>query len=282
MPELPEVETIRRGLVPRLTGQRVISVALGAFGLRRPFPPQLGPSLEQRCILGLRRRAKYLLMDIDSGRSVLIHLGMSGRLLHHPAPAPPPRARHDHVVLGLGDGGTLVFNDSRRFGLVDLVDTATCDRHPLLASLGPEPLDADFTGPLLASRLAERRTPIKAALLDQRVVAGLGNIYVSESLFLAGISPLRLAGDLSAQEVTRLVAAIQQVLADALAAGGSTLRDYVQAGGEQGWFQHRFSVYNRAGEPCPGCTCGAPAPGKGVLRLVQGGRSTYYCPQRQG
>jgi formamidopyrimidine-DNA glycosylase len=210
---------------------------------------------------------------------LLAHLGMSGRMLlarREEARSEP----HDHVVFETDDGWVVRFNDARRFGIMDLAERATLSSHPLMAGLGPEPLEREFDGPRLARALKGRATSIKAALLDQRIVAGLGNIYVSEALHRAGISPRRRAGSLSPPRVERLVAAVKSVLAEAVAAGGSSLRDYVQTSGELGYFQHRWAVYDKEGKPCPGCDCDPGRTG-GIRRIVQGGRSTFYCPRRQ-
>jgi len=274
MPELPEVETVRRGLAPRLVGRRIDRVAVRAPGLRFPFPRGLAARLEGRRVVAVRRRAKYLLLDLDDGLSVLLHLGMTGRLVLGARAAPP--GRHDHLVLDLDDGTRLTFADARRFGLVDLAPTAALARHPRLAQLGPEPLEPAFSGAALGARLAGRRTAIKAALMDQRTVAGIGNIYACESLYAARLSPRRLAASVVGARAERLCAAVRRVLGAAIAAGGSSLRDYVGAGGELGYFQHRFAVYDRAGIPCPGCDCAG-----GVRRIVQSGRATFYCPRRQ-
>jgi len=282
MPELPEVETVRRGLLPVMEGQMIARATVNRPDLRWPFPPDMAARLTGARVLALRRRSKYILADLSSGESLLVHLGMSGRMLisgthvgvfhhHHPAPA-----KHDHVVLDMAGGARITFNDARRFGAMDLVATEIAGQHPLLAALGPEPLGNTFDETYLVARLKGRNTPIKSALLDQRVVAGLGNIYVCETLFRARISPLTRAGDLSAQTAGSLVPLIRQVLAEAIDAGGSSLRDYRQADGALGYFQHGFQVYDREGTPCPtpGCTAN-------IGRLVQSGRSSFYCPQCQ-
>jgi formamidopyrimidine-DNA glycosylase len=219
------------------------------------------------------------LLTLDDGQILVVHLGMSGRFMIRRDPALPPLA-HDHLVLTAENGVTYILNDPRRFGLVALVAADDIDRHPLFAGLGPEPLGNGFNAAMLTAALKGRNTPIKSALLDQRVVAGLGNIYVCESLFDAGISPLRLARTLKHARIETLVGAIRQVLTEAIAAGGSTLRDFVNHDGEFGYFQHRFAVYDRAGKPCPGCDCDVERTG-GVARIVQSGRSTFYCPRRQ-
>jgi formamidopyrimidine-DNA glycosylase len=275
MPELPEVETVARGLALSLAGRRVTRVLLNRADLRTKLPEDLARYLEGRRIERVARRAKYLLFHLDDGGVLLAHLGMSGRMvLGHADEAAQP---HDHVVITVEDGTVLRFNDARRFGLLDYAASAEAlARHPRLAHLGPEPLGNSFSGPVLAAALAGKATPIKAALLDQRVVAGLGNIYVAESLYWAGLSPRRRAGTVTDARAERLATAIRDVLERAISAGGSSLRDYVQASGELGYFQHHWAVYGKEGEPCPGCDCG-----KGISRIVQSGRSTFYCRKRQ-
>jgi formamidopyrimidine-DNA glycosylase len=278
MPELPEVETVMRGLQARLEGRRIVRAAVNRPNLRWPFPKGLAERLTGATVLGFRRRAKYILMRISGGDSVLIHLGMSGRIVLTPG-TPNADAAHEHLVLEMDDGWRVGFVDPRRFGSVDLVPTAKEDAHRLLAGMGPEPLDDAFSAALLSAALKGKRTPIKAALLDQRIVAGLGNIYVCEALFRARISPLRLAYTVPGARAARLVPAIKATLTEAIAAGGSSLRDYVQPDGELGYFQHAWKVYGREGEMCERC------PGKpvcqGIRRVVQSGRSTFYCPRVQ-
>ena len=275
MPELPEVETVCRGLAPVLEGRVLIRVEQRIDALRRPLPPDFASRIEGRRVNRVGRRGKYILFHLDSGDVVIIHLGMSGRMTIHAGDAPEP-ARHDHVVFHTDRGHHIVFNDARRFGAMDLAREIALHRHPLLAHLGLEPLGNEFNGETLAALLKGRRTPIKAALLDQRLIAGIGNIYASEILYHARLSPRRMAYTVAGARVERLAAAVGDVLRDAIAAGGSSLRDYVQASGELGYFQHRFAVYGRAGEPCPGCDCGAA-----IRRIVQAGRSSFYCPRRQ-
>ena len=274
MPELPEVETVRRGLAVKMTGRRILQAELRRPDLRRPFPPALADRLEGACIGALGRRGKYILIELDADGVLLLHLGMSGRVTAGNSALPD--APHDHVVLKLDDGTVIRFNDARRFGLLDYAKRGEEAQHPLLAGLGPEPLEAECSGEYLTAALAGKMTPIKSALLDQRIIAGLGNIYACEALFRAGISPRRLAGSVGRGRVDRLVAGIRSVLTEAIEAGGSSLRDYVQADGELGYFQHRFAVYDREGEPCPGCDCG-----RGVRRIVQAGRSSFFCAKRQ-
>ena len=278
MPELPEVETVMRGLQARLQGRMIRRARLHRADLRRPFPPGLAARLAGALVVGFRRRAKYILMRLDGGDSVLFHLGMSGRMLIAPAGASTPSA-HEHLTLETDDGWRIGFVDPRRFGSVDLVATAAEDAHRLLAGLGPEPLEAAFTPSCLSAALAGRATPIKAALLDQGTVAGLGNIYVCEALFRASISPLRLAGSVAGARAARLVPAIKATLAEAIAAGGSSLRDYVQPDGALGYFQHAWKVYGREGQGCDRCP--GPPGCAGVRRIVQSGRSSFYCRRTQ-
>ena len=295
MPELPEVETVMRGLSAVLTGRTLARAETRRAGLRWPFPPNLAERLAGARVEGFRRRGKYMLMRLSGGDSLLVHLGMSGRMVARPAGAasvaslgPQGAASdarggsgeaHEHLVMETSDGWRVGYCDPRRFGSVDLVPTAAEDAHRLLAGMGPEPLEDGFTAAVLSAALAGRATPIKAALLDQRVVAGLGNIYVSEALFRAGISPRRLAGSVPGARAARLALAIRAVLTEAIEAGGSSLRDYVRADGELGFFQDRFGVYDRAGLACPACP-GPPACA-GVARIVQAGRSTFFCPRTQ-
>jgi formamidopyrimidine-DNA glycosylase len=274
MPELPEVETVRRGLEKRIGGRRILSAALNRADLRRPVPPFLAERLEGAQVGALHRRGKYLLIELDDDGLLLVHFGMSGRVVAGGADL--PAARHDHLVLTFDDGTVLRFNDPRRFGLIDYLARGEEARHPLLSGLGAEPLGPGFDGLYLAEALAHRSSAIKAALLDQRVVAGLGNIYACEALYRAGLSPRRRADSLRGRRADRLAAAIRAVLEEAIRAGGSSLRDYVQVNGELGYFQHLWAVYGREGEPCPGCDCK-----EGVRRILQGGRSTFFCTKRQ-
>lgn len=284
MPELPEVETIRRGLVSLVEGARIISVRLARPDLRFPFPSGL-ESIAGTRIEAIGRRAKYLLFNLSDGRVLLSHLGMTGAWrVDATAPAEPTRLNpagravaHDHLLIGIsrdGADGTLIYNDPRRFGY--LVLAASTGEAKELDNLGPEPLGNSFSPEHLGAAVAGRKAPIKAVLLDQRVVAGLGNIYVCEALWRSGIAPTRAAGTLDAAEIAALVTAIREVLADAIVAGGSTLRDFVSAEGATGYFQHSFDVYGRAGDPCrrPGCS-------GTIARIVQSGRSSFYCPDCQ-
>lgn len=278
MPELPEVETVRRGLIPRMVGHRVVRLTQRRKDLRVALPARFAERVEGRTILAIDRRAKYLLLRLDDGQTLIVHLGMSGRMTLHDArsAAEHPFVRHDHVVLDMDDGWQVRFNDARRFGLMLLVPTETVAQHKAFKGLGPEPLDELFDGAALAARLKGKRTPIKAALLDQKTLVGVGNIYACEALFLSGISPRRSAHTVQGDRAARLVEAIKQVLSRSIDDGGSTLRDHVQPGGELGYFQTRFNVYDRTGAPCPTRDCG-----RLVKRLVQSGRSTFYCARCQ-
>jgi formamidopyrimidine-DNA glycosylase len=278
MPELPEVETVMRGLSAKLLGRRLTHVAVNRDGMRWPFPPDLARTMTGARVASFRRRGKYILMRLDGGMSVLLHLGMSGRMVLSPA-RPTSAPLHEHLVLETDEGTHLGFVDPRRFGAIDLVPTAEEDGHRLLAGLGPEPLEDDFTPAVLAAALDGKQTPLKAALLDQKIVAGLGNIYVSEALFRARLSPRRLAHTVPGARVLRLVPAIRATLTEAIAAGGSSLRDYVQPDGELGYFQHAWKVYGREGERCDACP--GPPGCAGIRRLVQSGRSSFYCPRLQ-
>jgi formamidopyrimidine-DNA glycosylase len=289
MPELPEVETVRLGLLPVMEGHTLTDVETRRGDLRVPFPKDFVGRTKGRKVTRLWRRAKYLLADLDSGETLVIHLGMSGRMsvytegkqrrigsyVYAKAPEGAGTGKHDHVVFETDAPARIVFNDHRRFGLMALADTARLEEDKLFKGIGVEPLSKDFDTAYLARRLSGKKTPIKSALLDQRLIAGLGNIYVCEALFRAGISPKRLAGSIKKEKLPPLVTAIKKVLKDAIAAGGSTLRDHAQATGDPGNFQHHFLVYGREGKPCKlGC--------KGtVKRIVQAGRSTFYCPKCQ-
>ena len=278
MPELPEVETVCRGLVPVLEGRRLARVVAYRPDLRVPLPPDLGQRLTGRTVQAVERRSKYMLWRLDDDQVLIVHLGMSGSMRVY-ARKPPPLGTHDHVEFVTDRDAVIRFNDPRRFGLIVLSDRASLANHPLLAEIGPEPLDQNFDGPALATRLKGRNGPIKGALMNQKIVAGLGNIYVCESLFRAGISPKRRAASVQGKRAARLADAIHTVLEEAIAAGGSSLRDHRQPTGELGYFSHSFAVYDREGEACPGCTCSLVASG-GIRRIVQTGRSTFYCPQR--
>lgn len=283
MPELPEVETVCRGLRGCLEGRTLARVEQRRGDLRWPLPANFAGRLEGRRVTRVDRRGKYVLVRLapaaDGAEVLICHLGMSGRMVLAADPA-APRERHDHVLLTTDAGAQVRFNDARRFGMMDLVAEPALDDHWLLRGLGPEPLGDGFDGPALACRLAGRRTPVKAAIMDQRVVAGLGNIYACEALFAAGLSPRRQAYTVQGGRAHRLADGIRTVLERAVAAGGSSLRDYVQTSGELGYFQHAWAVYDREGRACPRCDCDPAADG-GIRRIVQSGRSSFYCPRRQ-
>ncbi|WP_029585476.1 bifunctional DNA-formamidopyrimidine glycosylase/DNA-(apurinic or apyrimidinic site) lyase [Bradyrhizobium sp. URHD0069] len=300
MPELPEVETVRRGLQPVMEGARIVKAEARRKDLRFPFQKDFVARLDGQTVTGLGRRAKYLLADLASGDVLLMHLGMSGsfRVINHEDKKTPgkfhhPRSEdraHDHVVFHMSSGAAVVFNDPRRFGYMKIIARKALEEEPLLRGLGPEPLGSEFDAAMLARSCANRKTSLKAALLDQRVVAGLGNIYVCEALYRAHLSPLRLAATLATKagqrkgvaggeptdHARRLVTAIHAVLNQAIKAGGSSLRDHRQTTGELGYFQHSFQVYDREGEKCQTAGCGGI-----VKRFTQNGRSTFWCPKCQ-
>ncbi|MDA1323264.1 MAG: bifunctional DNA-formamidopyrimidine glycosylase/DNA-(apurinic or apyrimidinic site) lyase [Proteobacteria bacterium] len=284
MPELPEVETVRRGLAAVMEGRPIVNVLVRRGDLRRPLPEGFAAALTGRTVIAIDRRAKYLLFRLDDGTVVIAHLGMSGSMVieqavdsQAPDAFPDPNmagGKHEHIVFSVGNGTQIRFSDPRRFGLMDLATEETLADHPLLASIGPEPLEESFDGAALAARLTGKRTPIKSALLDQRIVAGLGNIYVCEALFAAALSPRRSAHTVQGGRADRLLRSIKSVLLAAIEAGGSTLRDHVAPSGEIGYFQHNFQVYGREDEPCPSCA-------QPIHRLVQAGRSTFFCSRCQ-
>ncbi|MDE0781663.1 MAG: bifunctional DNA-formamidopyrimidine glycosylase/DNA-(apurinic or apyrimidinic site) lyase [Planktomarina sp.] len=282
MPELPEVETVRRGLMPAILGQIIFMAEVNRPDLRWPFPKNMAKRLTGARVTALRRRSKYILIDLDRGETLIIHLGMSGRMLisgfklgnfftEHPA-----AEKHDHVVFHMENGARVTFNDARRFGAMDLATTAEVENHKFLTSLGPEPLGNSFNEGYLKGALTGKNTPIKTALLDQRIIAGLGNIYVCEVLYRSKILPTQKAATLSKLAIGKIVPTIREVLEEAISAGGSSLKDYRQTGGELGYFQHNFQVYGREGETCKEKVC------KGTIkRITQAGRSSFFCPQCQ-
>jgi formamidopyrimidine-DNA glycosylase len=292
MPELPEVETVRRGLQPAMEGSKIVKAEARRKDLRFPFQKDFIARLEGQTVTGLGRRAKYLMADLASGDVLLMHLGMSGsfRVLKEDGEQTPgqfhlPRAEdraHDHVVFHMSSGSAVVFNDPRRFGYMKIIARKALEDEPLLKGLGPEPLGNEFDAAMLARSCEDKKTSLKAALLDQRVVAGLGNIYVCEALFRAHLSPKRQAATLATKKheptdhAKRLVTAIHAVLNQAIKAGGSSLRDHRQTSGELGYFQHSFQVYDREGEKCQSGGCGGI-----VKRFTQNGRSTFWCPKCQ-
>ena len=282
MPELPEVETVMRGIEPAMTGYKIDQLILNRPDLRWPFPSGMAERVSGTKVLGLRRRSKYIMADLDSDETLLIHLGMSGRILVSGDPLGkfahdhPPIEKHDHVIFSMENGARITFNDPRRFGAMDLLDTNLGDAHPLLRNIGPEPFGNEFHENYLVNILKKKNSPIKSVLLDQRIVAGLGNIYVCEVLFRAGISPKKLASKISAKRTAPMVAIIRYVLGEAIQAGGSTLKDFRHSDGELGYFQHTFKVYGREAEPCTNTDCDAK-----IKRIVQSGRSSFYCPKCQ-
>ena len=292
MPELPEVETVRRGLQPVMEGSKILKAEARRKDLRFPFQKDFVARLEGQTVTGLGRRAKYLMADLASGDVLLMHLGMSGSFrvvadervktpgqFHHPR---NEDRLHDHVIFRMSSGAEVIFNDPRRFGYMKIIARNALDDEPLLKDLGPEPLGNEFDATMLAASCANKKTSLKAALLDQRVVAGLGNIYVCEALYRAQLSPRRLAATLATKKgeptdhARRLIAAIHAVLNEAINAGGSSLRDHRQTNGELGYFQHSFQVYDREGEKCRTKGCGGI-----VRRFTQNGRSTFWCPKCQ-
>lgn len=282
MPELPEVETVRQGLLPVLEGRKFARVIARRGDLRFPLPSKFAERLTGRRVEKLTRRAKYILAHLDGGEVLIMHLGMSGRFSIEGAKvgrflhATPEAGKHDHIVFETDQGARVTFTDHRRFGMMDLFKASEVSTYKYLAELGPEPLSADFSPAMLDAALKGKRTPIKAALLDQRVVAGLGNIYVCEALFRAGISPKRIASTIPGERSRKLVPEVKAVLKAAIKAGGSSLRDYKQTSGELGYFQKSFSVYDREGERCVKKGCAGV-----VKRIVQSGRSTFFCPTCQ-
>jgi formamidopyrimidine-DNA glycosylase len=284
MPELPEVETVMTGLKPALEGYRFTHVETRRKDLRIPFPKDFAKRLNGRRVTRLWRRAKYIMADLDGGETLVIHLGMSGRMAvyaknqsqklgqFHFDPPPDEMGKHDHVVFDTDAPARVVFNDHRRFGLMTLIDTDKVAGHKLFKDVGVEPLSKDFDAAFLQETLKGKKTPIKSALLDQRLIAGLGNIYVCEALWRAKISPRRRASRVKPAEIDPLVNAIKDVLAEAVKAGGSSLRDHKQVHGELGYFQHHFAVYGRGGKLCQRADDGI------VKRIVQSGRSSFYCP----
>lgn len=282
MPELPEVETVMRGLMPSMQGAVIAQAQVNRPDLRWPFPERFAERLTGKRVERMWRRSKYILAELSSAETLLIHLGMSGRMLVSGDPLGnfvhdhPAVEKHDHVVLDFDNGARVTFNDPRRFGAMDLLDTATQEQHKLLVGIGPEPLGNQFDESHLIAALKGRKMPMKSALLDQKIVAGLGNIYVCETLYRGKIHPARQACDVTENEIRALVPIIREVLSEAIEAGGSSLKDFRQADGELGYFQHSFDVYGREGEVCKAPGCGAQ-----IARIVQSGRSSFYCPNCQ-
>jgi formamidopyrimidine-DNA glycosylase len=291
MPELPEVETVMRGLAPVLVGRRIVQVDIRRSGLRFPFPGHFAASLQGRKIRGLARRAKYILINLDDGNLLLVHLGMTGRFsvlndkskslgefYHKTEVADSGVGPHDHVVISLDDGARVIYTDPRRFGIMDLLHESELTTHKLLKDIGVEPLGNEFSSAYLAEKFRNKKAPLKAALLDQQIIAGLGNIYVSEALHRSGLSPRRAAKTLvrKAVQLDELVRHVRDILNEAILAGGSTLQDFTGTDGSEGAYQERFAVYDREGEACQKPRCSGS-----IRRMVQSGRSTFYCPKCQ-
>lgn len=279
MPELPEVETTRRGLAAAVVGRRLVTVEARRANLRFPLPDNFAARLTGRTVESISRRAKYLLFQLDDRQILIAHLGMSGRFkIYDPGEAPPPE-KHDHILFETGNGVVVRYCDPRRFGFMDLTTNDDIGTHSMLASLGPEPLGPEFSSSYLDRILSGRRGPIKAALLDQKLVAGLGNIYVCEALYHSGISPLRKAGTIPGLRARRLAPAVRDVLTAAIEAGGSSLRDFQHTDGKLGYFQTQFAAYGREGQPCTVCAKAGEV--VVIQRITQSGRSTFYCPKHQ-
>jgi len=276
MPELPEVETVRRGLAPVLEGAVIKKAITRRAGLRFPFPKDFSARLEGNRVIRLQRRSKYILMECADGLVVILHLGMSGRFTIYKDGESVEIGKHDHVSLITGRGDHIVYTDPRRFGIIAFTDIESAGSHALLKNIGPEPLGNLFNAAVLDVGLKGKKSSIKAALLDQKLVAGLGNIYVCEVLWRAGINPERISGTVKGKRAATLVPIIRDVLNEAITAGGSTLKDYAQVDGELGYFQHRFNVYGREGEPCSSTGCDGS-----IRRIAQSGRSTFFCPKCQ-
>lgn len=284
MPELPEVETVKCGIEPALMDQRIVRVTTRVEKLRFPIPVDFVQSITGQRVMGLRRRSKYILIDLSNDRVILNHLGMSGSFRVYAPDETAEDKKHDHVVLETDGGFRLHYNDPRRFGMMDVFDREEEATHPLLNSMGPEPLDDALTAAYLLARFKGRRTPIKSALLDQKHIAGLGNIYVCEALNRARINPKTSVGKISKPRLSRLVCEIKTVITEAIAAGGSSLKDHKKTDGTMGYFQHSFKAYNREGHACQNSqqTGEVAVPCGGTIqRIVQSGRSTFYCPTCQ-
>ncbi len=278
MPELPEVETIKEALKKAVCGERILSVQVRNRRLREKVPDDFETIITNTSIMEIYRRAKYAVLKLDNGYSIIMHFGMSGKIKISAA-QPDQLEKHDHIIIQTSNG-TVVYNDARRFGLVTYVKSDEINRHKLFAHTGTDPFDDELTGDYLFNKIKHKKTAIKIALLDQSIINGIGNIYASESLYDAGISPLRPCCDITFQEADRLIQSIRKILLAAIKAGGSTLRDYSRPDGSLGYFQHRHCVYNKTGKPCPNCTCNFKQSG-GIIKITQAGRSTYYCPQQQ-
>ncbi len=270
MPELPEVETAKNGITPPLLGKAIQSITINRPNLRIPFPKNMKQSLEGQKCINLRRRGKYIWIDFENNLTLVIHLGMSGSLTIDKTTSSP----HDHVVFTIQDGTTITYNDPRRFGMMFFVETGKEHNHKAFLNMGPEPLSNDLNAIYLIQKLINKKSPIKTALLDQSIVAGIGNIYACEALYRANISPLRPSNDITEEEATELIIYIRDILNEAIISGGSSLRDHRQADGTLGYFQHTFDVYDREGQTCK-------ITGDKIIRITQSGRSTFYCPEKQ-
>ena len=277
MPELPEVETVRLGLEQSVLGKTITNVTQNRADLRVPFPDNFGERITGSRLDNLERRGKYILAHLDNHQVVIIHLGMSGSIKIVPSGSAYDPQKHDHLVLEFNDGTICAYNDPRRFGMIMMTSNNAVNDHKSFVSMGPEPLSAEFSADILYQALSKKKSPVKTALLDQRVVAGLGNIYVCEALFYAGIHPARIAASITRDEAALLYSKICEVLHKAIIAGGSSLKDHRQTDGQMGYFQHQFAVYDREGQDCvrDDCNCGETG---GITKLVQAGRSTFYCP----
>ncbi len=280
MPELPEVETVKRGLAPYIEGQTINALRLSDKPLRAAPPNDVNAHVKNTQIIGTDRRGKYLLLSLSNNMTLIHHLGMSGSFRIEKEPEKAINKKHDHIIYEFQSGGRIVFHDPRRFGMLFICDSESVETHKAFANMGPEPLGNPFNASILREALKNKKAPIKTALLDQTVVAGLGNIYVCEALFSSSISPLRLASSLSLTECEILTREIKNTLNKAIESGGSSLRDHIQVDGKLGYFQHTFSVYDKQGLPCSGCTCNISKTG-GVKRVKQAGRSTFYCATKQ-
>ncbi|HOO52209.1 MAG TPA: bifunctional DNA-formamidopyrimidine glycosylase/DNA-(apurinic or apyrimidinic site) lyase [Alphaproteobacteria bacterium] len=281
MPELPEVETVLSGLKQFMTDQKILEAKIFTKKIRNLVPKNMAKTLENKGVVGLYRRAKYIVIDLENNHSMILHLGMSGVMKTYLKDGKKfEKDRHDHLWLKMEDGNEIVFRDPRRFGVLDLLPTGEVSSSKYFSHLGLEPLSNEFSVKKLRAILSSRKVAIKQAIMDQKIVVGVGNIYASEALFKSGIDPRRAAYSLSLEEATLLVRNIKSILRLAIKNGGSTLRDYRNIGGERGYFQMHFSVYDREGRPCPDCTCNIEKTG-GVKRIVQGNRSTFYCESKQ-
>lgn len=280
MPELPEVETVCRGIQNALQGNVIETVHVFRPDIRFPIPKNLADLSKGQTLSSIHRRGKYALLNLSNDQTIIIHLGMSGRILITPTGENRSKEKHDHVVFDFKDGAQMAFNDPRRFGFIDITPTASLEEYKFFASMGPEPLSNHFNGDYLLKALQNKKSPIKTALLDQKIVSGLGNIYVCEALFKAGISPIRTGQSLNRDEIEKLTHAIKETLTIAIEAGGSSLKDYQQTDGTLGYFQHQFAVYGKAGGKCPECCCDIKDT-DGIQKIVQAGRSTFYCSSKQ-